>query len=158
MTMKTIEGIDWQAEQRRHMTLAYTRCERAARRAFKKWHERKRGDAVQEAQGKMWYQWRCCLEKGKDPAGMIGPLIHWAIMHVRYDRRIAGRAPCYDVFDYRAKMTRQRLDAQGKASAADRSDPANGWIDWGLETGDDPAEMIAALEQVGLSIEHYLAA
>ena len=42
--MVTIE-----AEQRRFMALAFTRCERAARRAFKRWHSRKRDDAVQEA-------------------------------------------------------------------------------------------------------------
>ena len=47
--MVTSEGIDWRAEQDRFMALAYTRCERAARRAFKKWHSRKRDDAVQEA-------------------------------------------------------------------------------------------------------------
>jgi hypothetical protein len=156
--MDKFEGIDWRAEQDRFMALAYDRCERAARRAFKKWHERKRDDAVQEAVGKMWYQWRCCLEKGKDPAEMIGPLVHWAIMHVRYDRRIAGRAPSFDVFDYRSKMTRQDMDGQGKARPAERSARINGWLDWGVDSGaDDPAEMVAALEMVGLTSEDWAA-
>ena len=83
----------------------------------------------------MWYQWTCCLEKGKDPAEMIGPLIHWAIMHVRYDRRIAGRAQSYDVFDYRAGMNRQHMDGQGKAHPTERSDGVNGWIDWRRRPG-----------------------
>src|SRR4051794_12115255 len=129
-TMDAISGIDWKAEQVRYMALAYTRCERAAQRAFKKWHERKRADAVQEAQGKMWYQWRCCLEKGKAPAEMIGPLIHWAIMHVRYDRRVAGRAPCYDVYDYRAGMVRHLMDSRGQLKPHDRADRGNGFLDW----------------------------
>src|SRR5687768_7169341 len=123
----TVEKINWRAEQQRYMQVAYTRCERAARRAFKKWHERKKDDAVQEAQSKMWYQWRCCLERGKDPAEMIGPLIHWAVLHVRYDRKIAGRARNIDVFDYRAKMNRQDMDGQGKAHPSERSDRINGW-------------------------------
>src|SRR3954449_13015096 len=157
-TMVTSEGFDWRAEQDRFMALAYTRCERAARRAFKGWHERKRDDAVQEAVGKMWYQWRCCLEKGKDPAGMIGPLFHWAVMFVRYDRRIAGRAPSYDVYDYRAGMTRQDMDGQGKASPAERSARINNWIEWRLGTGEDPAALSAALEGAGMTLEEYIAA
>lgn len=156
--MDKIEGIDWRVEQNRFMQTAYPRALGAARRAFKKWHERKRADAVQEAVAKMWYQWRCCLEKGKDPAGMIGPLVHWAIMHVRYDRRIAGRAQSYDVMDYRAGMRRQQLSGQGKVSPTDRSDPGNAWIDWAVDAGeDDPADLVAALESVGLMSEDLAA-
>lgn len=48
--------IDWDHEQRRFMTLAFDRCERVARRAFKRWPDRKKDDAIQEAATKMWYQ------------------------------------------------------------------------------------------------------
>ena len=65
--MSTSEAIDWQMEQGRFMALAYTRCERAARRAFKKWHDHGRLTTPSRRLVKMWYQWRCCLEKGKDP-------------------------------------------------------------------------------------------
>jgi hypothetical protein len=150
--------IDWKAEQDRFMAAAYDRCERAARRAFKKWPRRKRDDAIQEAMGKMWYQWRCCLEKDKEPAEIIGPLIHWAIMFVRYDRRIARRSGGIDVYDYRAGMRRQQLSGQGKASPTDRSDPGNTWLDWALDAGeDDPADLVAALEAVGLTSDDWAA-
>lgn len=150
--------IDWQAEQDRFMALVYTRCERAARRAFKRWHERKKDDAVQEACSKMWYSWRCCLEKGKDPAGMIGPLIHWSIMHVRYDRRIAGRPRNLDIQDFRAGMTQHLLDGRGMLQPHDRTDRINGFLDWtGQARTDDPAELVAALEGAGLSAATYAA-
>jgi hypothetical protein len=152
-------AIDWTAEQRRFLVLAYTRCERAARRAFKKWHDRKRDDAIQEAVSKMWFQWVCCQEKGKDPAEMIGPLIHWAIMHVRYDRRIAGRARCFDVFDFRAGLTRHLMDGRGQLKPHERSASINGWLDWtGQARTDDPAELASALEQAGMTLEEYVAA
>jgi hypothetical protein len=155
--MSTIEGIDWRAEQDRFMSLAYGRTERAARRAFKQWHARKRDDAIQEALAKMWYQWRCCLEKGKDPAGMIGPLIHWALLHVRYDRRVAGRAHP-DVYDYRSRMKRQLMTGQGKIGPADRSDPANAWINFAVSARtEDPAELVAAFEMAGMSTEEWAA-
>jgi hypothetical protein len=150
--------IDWKVEQDKFMEVAFHRCERAAKRAFKKWPERKRDDAVQEAQSKMWYQWACCLEKGKDPAEMIGPLIHWAIMHVRYDRKVAGRSQHPDVFDYRSGLQRQQLSGQGKVSPTDRSAPINAWIDWAVDAGaGDPAELVAALEAVGLNAEEWVA-
>jgi hypothetical protein len=147
-----------ETEQQRFERVAYPRTLGAARKAFKGWHERKRDDAIQECLAKMWDQWIRLVERGGDPEPILHGLIKYAVLWVRYDRKIAGRARMFDVFDYRAKMTRQHLDAQGKASPADRSDSGNGWIDWGLESGDDPAEMIAALEQVGLSIEQFLAA
>jgi hypothetical protein len=148
-----------ETEQRRFMTLAYTRCERAARRVFRRWHSRKRDDAIQECLSKMWYQWVCCLGRGKDPAETIGPLIHWAVMHLRFDRRVAGRAPSYDVMDFRARMKRQQLDGEGKASPTDRSDSGNGWIDWHVKARtDDPAELAAALETAGMTTEEYFAA
>jgi hypothetical protein len=156
--MKTIETIDWQVEQDRFMRVAYSRTVAAAHVATRKWNWRTREDGVAEFVGKVWDQWSRLIIKNADPEPMLGPLIHWAKMWVRYDRKIGGRGRNPDVFDYRAKMTRQHLDAQGKASPTDRSDSENGWIDWELESGDDPAEMIAALENVGMTIEQYLAA
>lgn len=148
---------DWRDEQRRFMTIAYDRAERAARRAFKKWHSRKREDAIAEMVAKVWATWRYNLEKGKDPVALLGPNIHFAILWVRYDRKIAGRGRGIDVFDYRANMSRQELDGQGKARPTDRSDAGNGWIDWGLSQGDDPAELVAAMEAVGLSSSAFAA-
>jgi hypothetical protein len=104
----------------------------------------------------MWYSWRCCLEKGKDPNGIIGPLIHWSILHVRYDRKVAGRAPIYDVYDYRAGLKRQQLSGQGQASPTDRGDRGNDWINWAVKAGaDDPAELAAALEAAGLTLADW---
>jgi len=139
------------------MILAYARCERVAKRSFKKWPDRKRDDAVQEALGKMWYQWRCCLEKGKDPESLIGPLIHWAIMHVRYDRKIAGRGRSPDVYDYRAGMVRHLMDGRGQLKPHDRADPMNGWLDWTPQArSDDPTELAAALETAGMTLDEYI--
>src|SRR5919199_1068380 len=101
--------IDMRAEQDGFMSLAYQQAERAARRAFRKWHSRKREDAIAEMVGKVWATWRYNLEKGKDPVALLGPNIHWAIMWVRYDRKIAGRARTPDVFDYRAGLKQQQL-------------------------------------------------
>lgn len=151
--------INWEAENRRFMTLAYDRAERAARRAFKKWHSRNRADAIAECVAKVWATWTYNLEKGKDPVALLGPNIHFAILFVRYDRKTAGRARSFDVMDYRAGLRRQQLDGQGKASPIDRSDPSNGWIDWHVKARtDDPAELAAALEAVGMTLEEYLAA
>lgn len=138
------------------MALAYTRCERAAQKAFKSWPERKRDDAVQEAVGKAWATWRYNVEQGKDPVELIGPNIHFAILWVRYDRKIAGRARSYDVMDYRANMARQDLDGQGNAHPTNRSDPGNNWIDWKVKARtDDPAELAAALETARVTSEEW---
>ena len=40
---------------------------------------------------------------------LLGPNIHRAILRVGYDRRIAGRARGFDVFDDRASRKRQQL-------------------------------------------------
>lgn len=147
-----------ETEQQRFERVAYPRTLGAARKAFKGWHERKRDDAVQECLAKMWDQWIRLVERGGDPEPILHGLIKYAVLWVRYDRRIAGRARMYDVFDYRAGMKQQQLDGQGHASPSERGDSENGWIDWGLEAGDNPAELAAALEQAGLTIEEYLAA
>ncbi len=106
--------MDWAVEHERFERVAYRRTLDAARTAFKKWHERKRDDAIAEMVAKMWDQWIRLVERGKDPERMLGTLIKWAILWVRYDRKIAGRARSYDVFDYRAGMRRQDLDSQGR--------------------------------------------
>lgn len=155
--MTTGEMIDMRAEQDRFMALAYVRCERAARRAFRKWHSRKREDAIAEMVAKVWATWVYNVQKGKDPLALLGANIHWAKMWVRYDRKIAGRGRNPDVYDYRAGMKRQMLSGQGKASPTDRSDAGNVWIDWGLSDGDDPAELVAAMEAHGLTYEAFAA-
>ena len=85
-------------------------------------------------------------------------MIHHALMFVRYDRRVAGRASRPDVFDYRSVSNSSGLDGQGDASPSDRSDAENGWIDWRLAAGDDPAEVVAALEVTGLTLADLNAA
>ena len=156
--MSTSETIDWQAEQDRFMRVAHERTVAAAHAAFRKWHSRKRDDAVAEMVAKMWDQWERLLIRGKDPEPMLWPLIHRARMWVRYDRKIAGRGRSPDVFDYRANMTRQDLDGQGKARPSERSARINGWLDWSLDArADDPAELAAALEAAGLTLEDWAA-
>ncbi len=56
------------------------------------------------------------------------------------------------------RLKQQRLDAQGYASPSDRSDANNGWLDWRLASGDDPADVVIALETAGLSLADYYAA
>src|SRR4051794_36944552 len=118
MTMDTIE-----TEQQRFERVAYTMTLAKAHKAFKGWHERKREDAVQECLAKTWDSWIRLVERGGDPEPIFHGLIKYAILWVRYDRRIAGRARMYDVFDFRAGLKQQRLDGHGHASPADRSDP-----------------------------------
>lgn len=121
--------LDWAVEQERFERVAYRRTLETAGRAFRGWHERKRDDAVAEMVAKMWDQWKRLLERGKDPERMLGTLLKWAILWVRYDRKLGGRARSYDVFDYRAGMTRHDLDAQGRPHPAERGDRENHWID-----------------------------
>ena len=138
--------------------MAYARTVAAARRAFRSWHNRKSEDAVQETITKMWDQWIRLVRRGGNPEPIIGGMIYHALMFVRYDRKVAGRARRPDVFDYRSPLKQQRLDAQGCASPTDRGDANNGWIDWRLASGDDPAEVVAALEATGLSLADYYTA
>ena len=140
-----------EAEQRRFMEMAYPRTLGAARRAFEKWHSRKRDDAVQECLAKTWDSWIRLVERGGDPEPILHGLIKFALLWVRYDRKVAGRAPHPDVYDFRAGMRRQQLDVQGNAGPTDRSDPNNDWIDWNVRTDDDPADWVAALEAAGLT-------
>jgi hypothetical protein len=147
-----------ETEQDRFMRLAYARTVAAARKAFRSWHICKREDAVQEAVVKMLDQWLRLVQRGGDPEPIIGGMIYHALMFVRYDRKVAGRARRPDVFDYRSGLKQQRLNGQGYASPSDRSDPENGWIDWRLASGDDPAEVVAALEVTGLTLADLNAA
>jgi len=105
----------------------------------------------------MWDQWIRLVQRGGDPEPILGGLIHFAIMFVKYDRKVAGRARQPDVFDYRSNMKHQRLNGQGYASPSDRSDPENEWIDWRLASGADPAEIVAALEVTGLTLADFYA-
>jgi hypothetical protein len=140
------------------MRLAYDRTVKVARKTFRRWHESKRDDAVQEAVTKMWDQWTRLAQRGGNPEPIIGGLIHYAIMFVKYDRKVSGRSRQFDVFDYRAGMKRQRLSGQGNASPTDRSDPANNWINWRLESGDDPARLVGAVDALGLCLADLNAA
>jgi hypothetical protein len=112
--MDKIEGIDWRTEQDRFMETAYPRALGSAKRAFKKWHSRKRDDAVQECLAKTWDSWIRLVGRGGDPEPVLSGLIKFALLWVRYDRKVAGRAPHPDVYDYRSGMTPQRLDGQGQ--------------------------------------------
>ncbi|QDV36910.1 hypothetical protein [Tautonia plasticadhaerens] len=157
--MSTSETIDWAAEQRRFEQVAYPFAVRAAKRAFKKWHERKRSDAEAEFLAKMWDQWARLLLRGKDPEPMLWPLIHWAKQWVYMDRRLAGRPRNLDIEDYRAGMTRHLMDERGQPRPHERSDRINGFLDWtGQARTDNPAELAAALLQAGMTLEEYLAA
>jgi hypothetical protein len=147
-----------ESEQDRFMRLAYARTLAAARKAFRSWHDRKKEDAVQETLTKMLDQWIRLVQRGGNPEPIIGGMIRYALMFVRYDRKVAGRARRPDVFDYRSPLKQQHLDAQGYASPSDRSDANNGWLDWRTASGDDPADVVIALEATGLSLAEYYAA
>ena len=102
-----------ETEQDKFMRMAYARTVAAARRAFRSSHNRKSEDAVQETITKMWDQWIRLVRRGGNPEPIIGGMIYHALMFVRYDRKVAGRARRPDVFDYRSPLKQQRLDARG---------------------------------------------
>ena len=150
--MNTIE-----VAQERFVEVAYPRALKAAHKAFKYFHERKRQDSVQECLAKLWQEWVLLANRGRNPEPLLNGLIKYAILWVRYDRRIAGRARNIDVTDYRSGMKQQELNGKGEASPTDRSDQMNGWIDWTVKAKtDDPALLASALEQVGLSLEEWV--
>ncbi|MEO6808380.1 MAG: hypothetical protein ABI353_04640 [Isosphaeraceae bacterium] len=151
-----MDRFDWEIEKGRFETIAYQRAMKVAKRAFRRWPERKREDAIAEFVAKVWATWVYNVEKGKDPVALLGPNMHWAILWVRYDRKVSGRARTPDVYDYRAGLRRQQLDGQGHLSPTDQGDPLNSWIDWGVDTGDDPAALAAALEMTGMSLEDWM--
>jgi hypothetical protein len=147
--------INWTAEQRRFMAVAFERTQKAAKRAFRGWPFSKQEDAEAEFMGKVWDQWRRLVEQDKNPEPLLYALIWCATKWVSYDRRIAGRSRMFDIFDYRAGLKRQRLSGQGQPSPSDRSDPANPWIDWGLSAGDNPADLAATLEITGITLSQF---
>ncbi len=63
--------VNWSIEHERFEKVAYRRALEAAERAFRKWHWRKRDDAVAEMVAKVWATWRYNLEKGKDPVALL---------------------------------------------------------------------------------------
>jgi hypothetical protein len=93
------------------------------------------------------------------PDPSISGLIKYAVLWVRYDRKIGGRSRRPDVYDYnRSGFTRQMLSDSGQATPTDRSSAENSWIDWTLSDGDDPADVVLALEATGVSLADYYAA
>jgi len=143
--------------QERFVQVAYPTTLRAAQRAFKSWHERKRADAIQESVAKLWDEWVRLVNRGKNPEPLLNGLIKFAILWVRYDRRLSGRSRNIDVMDYRAGMKQQEISGKGEVSPTDRSDKNNGWIDWAVSArSDDPAQLASALEEVGLSLEDWV--
>jgi hypothetical protein len=145
--------LNWDQEQQRFMAVAYPAALKAAKRAFWNWH--KRDDAIQECLAKMWDQWSRLLLRGKNPEKMIGSLIKFAILWVRYDRKLGGRARTPDVFDFRAGFKQQQFSDDGQACPSDRSDPQNAWIDWIVSSGDNPLDLAAALETSGISLAQW---
>jgi hypothetical protein len=131
------------------MDVAYPRTVRAARRAFRHWRSCKIEDALAECVGKVFDSRRRLLLRERDPEPLLPGLIKYAILWVRYDRKIAGRSRMPDVYDYRSHMRQQFLSEQGEASASDRSSSENPWIDWHVQAGDNPGELVAALEGSG---------
>jgi hypothetical protein len=154
-TESAMNSPNWEAEHERFMAVAYDRTMTAAKRAFYGWHTPKKDDAVQECLAKMWDQWSRLLKRGKNPEPMTSGLIKYAILWVRYDRRIAGRSRNVDIYDYRSGFSQQMISENGQASPSDRSSAANSWITWDHHTGDNPCELAAALETSGISISQW---
>jgi hypothetical protein len=147
--------LNWDQEQQRFMTVAYPATRKAAKRAFWGWREHKRDDAIQECLAKMWDSWSRLLLRGKNPETMIGSLIKFAILWVKYDRKIAGRARTPDLFDYRSGYKQQQFSDDEQACPSDRADAANGWINWDVQTGANSADLAAALETSGITLAQF---
>jgi hypothetical protein len=146
---------NWEVEHERFMADAYPRTMTAAKRAFYGWHSRKKEDAEAELVGKVWHSYRALLKRGKNPEPMISGLIKYAILWVKYDRRIAGRSRNIDIYDYRSRFSQHLMSEQGDASASERSSAANSWINFDQHTGDDPALLAAALETSGVTLNQW---
>jgi hypothetical protein len=148
-------AMNWKAEHDRFMTIAYPATQKAARRAFWHWKSNKRDDAIQECHAKMWDQWSRLLLRGKNPETMIGSLLKFALLWVRYDRKLGGRARTPDVYDYRAGFKQQQFADDESACPSDRADAANGWIKWNVQSDDNPLDLAAALETSGVSLAQW---
>jgi hypothetical protein len=148
--------VDWAVEHARFLTVAYPKAQRAARRAFCRWHPSKRGDSEAEFMAKLWDQWVRILERGKNPAPLLYPLLFWAKRWVQFDRRLAGRPRNLDIGDYRAKMVQHLMDGKGRLQPHDRSDRTNGFLDWsGTARTDNPADLAIALAETGVTLEQW---
>ena len=64
--MTTIE-----VAQERFVEVAYPTTVRAAQRACKSWHERKRADSIQECLAKLWDEWIRLVNRGKNPKPLL---------------------------------------------------------------------------------------
>jgi hypothetical protein len=150
-----MNAINWDVEHDKFLTLAFPAAHKAALRIFWNWRHDKRDDAIQECHAKMWDQWSRLLLRGKRPETMIGSLIKFALLWVRYDRKLGGRARTPDVYDFRSGFKQQLLGDDGQASPSDRGDAGNGWIYWNVQTGDNPADLAAALEETCVSLSRW---
>jgi hypothetical protein len=149
--------VDWAQEHARFLTVAYPKAQRAARRAFCRWHPSKRGDFEAEFIGKVWDQWVRILERGeKDPELLLYPLLYWAKQWCYMDRRLSGRPHNLDIGDYRARMTQHLMDGRGKLQPHDRADRNNAFLDWtGTARTDDPCALASALEETGITLAQW---
>jgi hypothetical protein len=95
----------------------------AAQRAVERRPGRERDDAIAECVATVWATRVFNLETGDDSVALRSPNIHWAILRVRCDRRIAGRAWGIEVFDDRANRKRQQLLIMGSDGRVARSGP-----------------------------------
>jgi hypothetical protein len=152
--METIEQINWELEKERFEQVAYPLALRAAKRAVRRWHSRKKDDAIQEFLAKTWDSWKRLLERGRDPEPMLWPLLYWAKQWVYQDRRLSGRPRNIDIQDFRAKMTQHLMDGRGRLRPHDRAARINGFFDWsGVARTDDPAALVAAMDALGVTLE-----
>jgi hypothetical protein len=147
--------MDWEQEKQRFMAIVNPATLKAAKRAFWHWPTDKQDDAVQECLAKMWDQWSRLVMNGKKPQTMIGSLIKFAILWVKYDRKIGGRARTPDIYDYRSGFKQQQFSDDGEACPADRSDPQNPWINWNVHIDDEPSALAAALETTGITLSQW---
>ena len=150
-----MNNLNWEQEHQRFMTIVYPRIVKAATNAFWHWKSNKRPDAIQESVGKVWDSWSRLLLRGRDPEPMLAGIIKYALLWVRYDRKISGRARRPDVYDYRSGFKQQLLSDDGTASPSDRADAENPWINWHVQAGDDPALLASALEETGITLAQW---
>ena len=125
-----MNNLNWEQEHKRFMTVAYDRTKKAAKRAF--WD----GTIANALMPSPSASARCGISgqgsfcRGRNPEPMTSALIKYALLCVRYDRKIGGRARNLDVYDFKATMNRQILSDQGKPAPTERSSAENTWINW----------------------------
>ena len=154
--MNKTTAIDWTKEHQRFTLLAYRQGMKAAQRLAKRFPPQKQDDVTGEFMGKMWHQWRCYRENGKDPSTMVYQFIHWAKLWVRYDRKISGRNAQYDIQDYRAHMVDNTINRHGELKPRDRSSRINGFIDWNRSNREfDPSVLASELEINNVSVSQW---